>query len=99
MRSFAAVKNPREGAEPRPYASHGSILHRADRGVRLYNRFRNISVGRADHSLPLIIHRTPFKNTCHCEAGANAGRGNPHLSSPSFRFLLFFHENSLCFFC
>lgn len=99
MRSFAAVKNSREGAEPRPYAPRGSILHRADRVVRLYNRFRNISVGRADHNLPLIIHRTPCKNTCHCEAGANAGRGNPHLSSPSFRFLLFFHENSLCFFC
>lgn len=59
MRSFAAVKNPRERAEPRPYAPPGSILHRADRGVHLYNCFRNISVGRADHSPPLITHRTP----------------------------------------
>ena len=75
--------------EPRPYAHHGSILHRADRVVRPYNRFRNISVGRADHSPPLIIHRTPCKNTCHCEAGAKAGRGNLRPSSPSFPFLLF----------
>ena len=36
MRSFAAVKNSREGAGPRPYAPHGSILHRADRVVRPY---------------------------------------------------------------
>ena len=34
-------KNPREGAEPRPYAPHGSILHRADRVVRLYERVIN----------------------------------------------------------
>ena len=47
MRSFAAVKNPREGAEPRPYAPHGSILHRADRVVRPYERVIN-SAGAGD---------------------------------------------------
>ena len=40
MRSFAAV-------QPRPYAPHGSILHRADRVVRLYERVIN-SAGAGD---------------------------------------------------
>ena len=99
MRSFAAVKNSREGAEPRPYAPRGSILHRADRVVRPYNRFRNISVGRADHSPPLIIRRIPCEKKLSLRGRRERWSWQFASLVPIFSLSAFFHENSRCFSC